>query len=918
MKSWKQGRDELFEQLENVYNQIGENIALELNNDKFARITHEELRILRETSASVQKLAESHGRLTDELEVCWEAAAKVEELKEENKRLAQELQTKLKQDSTPLGKPSSRVQYGNHPDLFPGSSEPPSSVARIEPGETKLATQKKYDDLTKKYNKVCQRLDAMKGAKELAENLAKEEKTKCQNWNEWGTNTKEQIAKKDEKIRKLKGEIKALKSKLGGQFDKSEEEYTSDQQTRIVKGSPDVLLALPNIIGVQVQVHASSPPKGFQHGLAGEISKSDLDNLGVNDGHGHPKESHLDLPELPDEESHIGDTSFEPLEAHHTSSTEGDPDPIAPEQVVGKDTAADRAPEDEEPCSPPVFISSRSVNKRKSRDHNVDETPGPKIKREVIEFSSPHTPILGYINVTESMDLDDIGEKVSTPRKVHKVAVVSRHISRIMADSQHSDRSRSQSRAQSNTSTTSVPVSQDAPAGSGTSVLQPRSVNTNILPRTSDDTSRASKKRRVASDQAVADLFEDGEMPPVSRGLGRQTSNNERLIELLTKPSPGKIVLSSQQTRPTVRPSTSILSAIQKPAANVPSSSNVALAHELLGITSRNQSEAPKPDTVRPSGEPTPNNRPSSTGVSREPAESTVLPSKRAIPGPLDSSKPSSGQIPRSSAESFRPSSKTSSRSSKEPSLPEEEVSGRSPSPFPGTQLPARRDLASAFISRTIHEVAKSSPRTPTLGRPGRPSTIKKKQIRTEGDYEMDPSQEPLRARPVSKLSLNDFKINPLYNQGYNFAFNEVVRGKEARACLEGCIKPECCGHKFRGLAKAELENRRPTLSQEERDETLLEDYLGRDAGRTKYMSIAEREETLIQAKTREIANKNGRHRHAYQRGASPIGFWRTDFPTTQEEIEDREKEREKEREMVQQRYRQAMRPGGAYLFRDE
>lgn len=28
MKSWKQGRDELFEQLENVYNQIGENIAL--------------------------------------------------------------------------------------------------------------------------------------------------------------------------------------------------------------------------------------------------------------------------------------------------------------------------------------------------------------------------------------------------------------------------------------------------------------------------------------------------------------------------------------------------------------------------------------------------------------------------------------------------------------------------------------------------------------------------------------------------------------------------------------------------------------------------------------------------------------------------------------------------------------------------
>ncbi|KAG4443648.1 hypothetical protein IFR05_000834 [Cadophora sp. M221] len=917
MKSWKQGRVELFEQLENVYDQIGENLASELNNDKFTRITHEELRILRETSASVQKLAESHGRLTDELELCREAAAKVEELGRENKRLAQELEKKLKQDSIPLGEPTSRVQYGNHLDLTPGSSEPPSSAARIEPGETKLATQKKYDDLTKKYNKVCQRLDAMKGAKELAETLAKEEKTKCQNWNDWATNTKEQIAKKDEKIRKLKEDIKAIKSRLGGQFDKSEEEYTSDQQPETVKGSRNLLLSLPNVVDVEVQVPASSPPKGFQHGPAGEISKSNMENLGANDGHGHPKEADLDLPVLPDEESHIGDTSFEPLEAHHTSSTEGDPDPIVPEQTADRDDADHHDTENGEPCSPPVFISSRSVKKRKTRDHNLDESPGPKIKREVIELSSPHTPVLGYITVTESMDLDDIGEKVITPRKAHKAAVMSQHISKIIANSQHAGRSPGISRAQTNTCTTSEPVSQDAPARLGTSILQPRSVNTNILPRTSDDTGRASKKRRVASDEAVAGLVEDGEIPPINHRLNRRTSNNDRLIELLTKPSPGKLMLSPQQSRTTERPS-SILAAIQRPATTLPSTSTVAPAHEVLESTLRKQLEAPKPDKIRPSREPAPNYHPSSTRASREPGEATIPQSGRAFPGTLESPKRSSAQIPRSSAESIRPSSKTSSRRSKELSLPEEEVSGRSPSPFAGTQLPARRDLASAFVSRTIHEVVKSSPRTPTLGRPGRSATIKKKQIRTEGDYEMDPGQEPLRARPVSKLSLSDFKINPLYNQGYNFAFNEVVRGKEARACLEGCIKPECCGHKFRGLAKAELENRRPTLSQEERDETLLEDYLGRDADRIKYMSISEREETLIQAKTREIANKNGRHRHAYQRGTSPTGFWRTDFPSTQEEIEDREKEREKERQMVQQRYRQATRPGGAYLFRDE
>ncbi|KAH7350554.1 DNA repair protein endonuclease SAE2/CtIP C-terminus-domain-containing protein [Rhexocercosporidium sp. MPI-PUGE-AT-0058] len=920
MESWKQGRSDLFEQLENVYNQIGANIASELNNDKFARISKEELRILRETSASVQKLAESHGRLTDELEVCREAAAKVEELEKENKRLAQELQTRLERESTPPGKPASRVQYGTHLDLTPGSSEPPSSVARLEPGETKQATQKKYDDLVKKYNKVCQKLDAMKGAKEMAANLVKEERIKSQNWSDWGKNMGEKVAKKDEKIRKLKEEIDSLKLRLGDRGDKLEEEHMSDQQPETVQGTRNVLLPMSDIVDAQVQVPASSPPKGLHQGLAKETSKSNAGQLGVNEGHGQPNEPETKLPALRDEETCVGDTSFDPLCAHHTSSTEDDPDLILPEQMTGKDIMASPEAQAEEPCSLPIFISSRSVKKRKTREHNTDETPGPKIKREVIELSSPHTPVLGCIDATESMDLDDIGDKVSTPRKAHKVALGSQHISQILANSQLSSQNRSRSRAQSNISTTSVPISQVTPVRSETSVLQPRSINTNILPRTSDDTGRTSKKRKVASDRAVAELVEDGEITPVKRELKGQTSNNERLIELLTKPSPGKSVLSPPQNRPAIRPSTSILTAIQKPASKILSTSTVALAQELLESALRKQSGPSKTDTVteNPSRDPTPISRASSTRASREPAESTILPPKRAAPGLLESTRPSSGPVLRSSAESFRPFSKTPSRGSKEPSLPDEEGSGRSPSPFPGTQLPARRDLASAFISRTIHEVTKASPRTPTIARPGRPATVKQKQTRTEGDYVMDPSQEPLRARPVSKLSLRDFKINPLYNQGYNFAFNEVVRGKEARACLEGCIKPECCGHKFRGLAKAELDNRRPTLSQGERDEALLEDYLGSDADRIKYMSSAEREETLIQAKTREIANKHGRHRHAYERGASPTGFWRTDFPTTQEEIEDREAEREREREMVQQRYRHAMRPGGAYLFRDE
>jgi hypothetical protein len=171
----------------------------------------------------------------------------------------------------------------------------------------------------------------------------------------------------------------------------------------------------------------------------------------------------------------------------------------------------------------------------------------------------------------------------------------------------------------------------------------------------------------------------------------------------------------------------------------------------------------------------------------------------------------------------------------------------------------------------------------------------------------------------LEKLSLQDFKINPNYNHGYNYAFADVVRNQDARRCLQGCTKPECCGNKFRALAAAARDPNKPlTASQEEDDARLLEEFMGDNAYKLRNMTKAERDETLLQARTRELANKHGRHRHAYERRRSPPGFWRVEFPTTQEEIEDREKSKQLERDLVAQRYEEAMRPGGAYIFRDE
>jgi hypothetical protein len=103
-----------------------------------------------------------------------------------------------------------------------------------------------------------------------------------------------------------------------------------------------------------------------------------------------------------------------------------------------------------------------------------------------------------------------------------------------------------------------------------------------------------------------------------------------------------------------------------------------------------------------------------------------------------------------------------------------------------------------------------------------------------------------------------------------------------------------------------------------EADSELVKEFLGDNAYKVRFMNEEEKRETLLQAKTRDYSNHFGKHRHAYERQPSPPGFWRMDFPTTQESREDREKAKTFERELVQQRYMEAMRSNGAYKFKDE
>lgn len=189
---------------------------------------------------------------------------------------------------------------------------------------------------------------------------------------------------------------------------------------------------------------------------------------------------------------------------------------------------------------------------------------------------------------------------------------------------------------------------------------------------------------------------------------------------------------------------------------------------------------------------------------------------------------------------------------------------------------------------------------------------------------------EPLRALPVSSLCPSDFKLNPMHNRGLDFAYSEVVRNHEARKCMPGCTRPDCCGMTLRRavemggytVPRRSLFSRLTSDDDDDRvsreEQALLEEYLGDDHVRLKGMSDGERQELLLAAKTEQLANRHGKHRRTYGRAVTPPGFWDADMPTTQEARQHRAAAKELERVKVEEMHREAMRPEGRYRFRDE
>lgn len=859
---------------------------------------------MRQTSAYVDQIVQQNGRILEEIERSRTAISRVDELEKENKRLADQLEQKLKQiheiEQTRVPTGSFQVQSAHSSEVHSGSLKLVSFIEPIEPNSSKPLTKDEHRKFVENWNKLCESHGVYAERSRLLQDLLRKEQEKTRQWIEHNTKKDVLLEKRNRKIKVLAEEIARLKAER-------------------VDGDSDKCLSFEgelNLPSSAVSNNIGSP----------KPAKAWIQDEGVDQDDSASEKEDIDLP------AHAGDSlpAVNDIEAHHTSSTEGSSDPLV--AVPSKeDVAVPRQKTQAVPSSPDIVevISVRHIGKRKHHSQAANTPVARRIKVE--DLASSPVGLASFHNLHESVDLDDIGAKVITPRKQKRLRELARKGSNLGTSSQSSvlDDSRSQSRTNSSELTQSTSPILPSLKGRESSILQPRSTNKQILPRTSDD--KATKRRRVASDKAVGELMEDGVVaniitPEALKATAGAIQNiQEKILSgLLAKPSPPRVVLtpgggpSGQQEQSSRNAAvkvttqqytiTGLASRVSPQKRLSPIKQHIAPCLPASAFKAAGQNGISRPSSRSSRGSVAPeiiSSKPHSTRSSAEPNRS---PAKSEVGGHEAPSRPSS----RDSGLDFIDLPTVSTR----PRMAE--LFNQKPTTSkvtPARQTHMNRGYFSGSPSRGSAETSKLST--------AKPSTAKRQKLQRDvfvaESHDVNPEDEPLRLRPLISLTVQDFRINPTYNQGEKHAYHEVVRGKEARKCLQGCTKPGCCGHKFRVLAQMSRNPDMPlTASQEEEDQRLMEEHLGDNAYKLRNMDKFEREEVLLQARTRDLANKHGKHRHAYERRASPPGFWDVDFPTTQEQQQDRLKAREQERQEVERRYQEAMRPGGAYLFRDE
>lgn len=186
------------------------------------------------------------------------------------------------------------------------------------------------------------------------------------------------------------------------------------------------------------------------------------------------------------------------------------------------------------------------------------------------------------------------------------------------------------------------------------------------------------------------------------------------------------------------------------------------------------------------------------------------------------------------------------------------------------------------------------------------------------------PRDDTFRGRPLHQLRLEDFKVNSETNQRSEYSFNQAAHGENERRYLPLYSRLDYCGSTFRkaieiggALESAPYNPRKFPLRDQEADRLIHNSYIC-DNIRSDHGVDAEKQEWLHSARSRCFGDMYGKPRQLCHRDISSPGFWRTDMPTTQEVELDKQAAQIFEMQRVETRRREAMLPGGRWRIRPE
>ncbi|KAJ9653216.1 hypothetical protein H2198_007574 [Neophaeococcomyces mojaviensis] len=283
--------------------------------------------------------------------------------------------------------------------------------------------------------------------------------------------------------------------------------------------------------------------------------------------------------------------------------------------------------------------------------------------------------------------------------------------------------------------------------------------------------------------------------------------------------------------------------------------------------------------------------------ISRENSASHRLDALLADPSPVKSSlmrpKPSSPRRATSGTRLSEVKSARISNISHTASLPER-ADSTPIRPHSRLEEPVSR------VRGTARAKVDESSRTPLGSRAGSTSVSRARICRGPED------DEPFRARPLQRLSMHHFKPNPRWLDSHGVSYDEFLHGRQ--------------GERIKALAETlpHLPGQN-TNGNPMSDHELLLDFLGPGSEeRIASLTPAARNNLLLEARTKHVAQAFARQRQDYDKDQDVPGFWMADMPGTQEEEENRAVAKQRERDEVKRRYEDAMSGGGRWIFADE